>query len=436
MNNRNIFWDLCLLLGIFLIFAGELFYWTDSITSFGYRPINLPLFSSANSPAPLFHPFSYGTAVLFLLFISYIAARVRRPLTVAWCAFFMFLLGLLCPLQICFSQPSWLDLYWQNHLEYTSITGFAIQYSYPITCPALISGTILGIDGLYDRIVATADGIKIGWSFHVIGSFLLLVGAISFVGRWNILRPHATCAAFILLATLAMNLAGPVAGEICWNHGLAAERAGELDQASRYYHWAIDLDGWNRYNGRVYQRLGAVAEAQSRWETPEYHLLQGMRQAEWGSMEADSALDEFNQAMTSSDPFLARQARYQYGTLAANYALAIYRSSAPGMAAVYWQKAAPMKEENHVAEDYLSARAFQDSGQYNKALDSLAQAQTEANALLLQGQFDCSLGDVYYFRKDVANARLQYLNSYSLLENYIEYKDIRAQKALTDNLQL
>jgi tetratricopeptide (TPR) repeat protein len=431
--NRELFWRALVLPGILLILAGEIFYWHDSIVSPGYRAIGLPLFSGVIFPAPLFWPLSYGMAALLLLAIAFVANRVRHPMMVAWCAFFLLILGLLCPLQIGFSQPSWLDQYWQNHLEYTFLTRFTSQHSYPDMGPAVRSSTLLGIDGLYDRGVATILSLKIGWTFHTVGSLLFLAGALAYIGRWNILRPHAICAAGILFVVVAANLAGPLAGETCWNWGLKAERMGKPDLAASYYHWAMSLDAWNRYDDRVYERLGAIAEAQNRVEAPEYHFLQGLRNEVWGNNEP--ALAEFTLAMSSSDPFLSRQARYQYAALASNIGQGLYQSNdAPGTAALYWQKASPMIDE-HIAEDYMGARGLQDAGQYDEALKSLAQAQADAKDALLQSQVYSSLGDVYYLRKDVAMARLQYLDSTTLVQSYIEYKNLRAEKNLTDNLQ-
>jgi len=432
MSGREVFGRTFVPIGILLILAGLIFYWHDSIVSPGYRAIGLPLFTSVVFPAPLFHPLSYGTAALLLLATAYIASRVKRPVMIAWCAFFLLLLGLLCPLQIGFSQPSWLDQYWQNDHEYSSLNGFSGRHSYPDMGPALVSSTILGIDGFYDRMNATLVSMKIGWSFFMIGSLLFLAGAVAYVGRWDILRPHATCAACILLVVLVANLAGPVAGETCWVCGLAAERDGKLDAASRYYHWAMSVDSWNRYDLRVYQRLGAIAEAQRRTQAPEYHFLQGLRSEQLSRNEL--ALAEFTRAMSASDPFLARQARYQYAKLASYIGLSIYSGGAPGTAALYWQKASPMLA-SHIAEDYMAARGQQDSANYGGALKTLAQTQTEASSLLLQSEIYDSLGDVYYYRKDVSTARLDYLQSIVVIENFLEYHDMRAEKSLTDNLE-
>jgi tetratricopeptide (TPR) repeat protein len=431
--SRDLFARASVLVGILLILLGECFYWHDSIIFLGFRAINLPLLSGAIFPAPLAYPFSYGAAVLLLLVLAFIATRVRRPITIAWCAFFLLLLGISCPLQIAFSQPTWLEQYWQCHLQYEALTQFAGQHSLPDMGPALRSSTITGIHGLYDRLTATLLSLKIGWTFHLLGSLLFLAGTLAFIGRWEIMRPHVTCGACILLLTLVGHLAGPFAGETCWDLGLKAERSANLEKAKSYYHWAMALDQWNRLDLRVYERLGAIAEAQHQVQSPEYHFLQGLRNEEWDN--AETALAEFTVAMASHDPSLASQARYQYAELSYNYGVQIYRSGNGGVAALYWQKAAQMRDGSHPAEDYLAARGLQDAGQYGEALKSLARAQGGTGDALLQSQIYTSLGDVYYLRKDVPVGRLQYLESLTAVQNYIEYKNMRAQKALTDNLQ-
>ena len=430
--NRELWSRFMIPVGVLMVLAGEVLYWHDSILSPGYRALGLPLWTAVVFPAPSFRLLSYGVVTLLLLVLALVAGRVRRPIIVVWCAFFLVLLGLQCPLQIGFSQPSWLDLYSQNNLEYTSISGFANRHSYPDVGPALASSTMQALDGLYDRLQGTILSLKIGWTFHTLGSLLFLVGATMAIGRWSVLRPHVKLATAIFLGFLALNLTGPFAGEACWNRGIKEERAGNLDAASNYYHWAMKLDVWNRYNVRAYQRLGVIAEAQNRLNAPEYHLLSGLRNTEFHNM--DAAMADFQQVMKASDPYLARQGRVQNAALLSGIALTFYQSGSPGTAAFFWQKSASTSE-SHLAEDYMAARGQQDSGQFNAALSSLGQAQTETSGPLLLSEVYASLGDVYYYRKDVVQARLEYLESISMVENHVEYKDMRAQKALTDNLQ-
>jgi Flp pilus assembly protein CpaB len=86
-----------------------------------------------------------------------------------------------------------------------------------------------------------------------------------------------------------------------------------------------------------------------------------------------------------------------------------------------------------VAQDYIAGRAFQDSGQLSLALRSLAAAQGDTGDISLQAEIYSSLGDVYYQRQDVIQGRMQYLNSIYVMQNIIEFKNLRAQKDLTTN---
>ena len=426
--------SLLALAGFLLILASMALRWHDAVIYLGYRPLGLPLFGPAPLPPHEFFPFSYGVAALLLLAVALIATRIRRPIAFAWASFLLLLLGLNCLLQIGFSQTQWLGAYLQGRYEYVSLMTFANQNSIPYLAPEIDSMHLAGMEGLVDRLDAALTSLRVGWFIYLAGASCMLLGACFFLPRGPVLRTNVVRATWLFAIFLVLHLAGPVSGDFFYHRGLAAERAGHLQAARSDYQLAQVCDTWNRTNPRVYLRIGCVDEAQGHLNSAEYHLQKGLYYSNQDSVEL--ALNEFDLAEQTKDPHLKYIARSLAGNVATAEARSFYgRGSSPGAtgsAAAYLQAAA-RKMSSPVAQNYIAARAFQDSGQLSAALSSLTAAQKETGDVSLQAEIYSSLGDVYYQRKDVIQGRLQYLNSIYEMQNVIEFKNLRAQKDLTTN---
>jgi len=434
--------------GLGLIGLGTIFYWYDPILFPGYSTFGLPLFHSVlEAPSKIYLGLSYGVAIVLCLVLAWVGWEMRRPVPIAWAAFFLLLLGLNCPLQIGFSQPSWLDRFLQARADNLALTGFNNNTNFLIEIlgQPLPSMKLTDVQYLYDRWYASVVAMQIGWWFYMSGALLFLAAAMVALPDSATRRTYLNRAGVVMLLFLGFHCLRPVLGELCWNLGQEQEREGNRNQAEHYYRSALALDEWNRRVPRVYERLGALAEADHRIHTPEYHFSMGRRQAHQNH--PNEALEEFSQAMTTRDSDLHRVAANEYSQVAFTLAMRLYKGgntfgeipvqvdmvpSQAGLAAFYWQKAAQTTESN-VAENFMAARAFQDSGQYDRASALLALDMKKTADPMIRAQLFNSQGDVDYLRGDLSEARLNYLRAYSSLNHNKDYWSVRTVKGLTDN---
>jgi hypothetical protein len=436
-------------LGLGLIVSGTILYWYDPVLFPGFSTFGMPLFHSALDAPPKIYPgFSYGIGIVLCLVLAWIGWEMRRPVPIAWVALVLLLLGLNCPLQIGFSQPSWLDRFLQARADNLALSAFGNNTDFPIVILAqpIPSAKLTDVQGLYDRWYASIVTMQIGWWFYMSGALLFTATALLSLPDATVRRTFLIRAVVVIFLFLSFHCLTPVLGELCWNVGQQEERAGDRHQAERYYRDALALDEWNRRIPRVYARLGAVAEADHRVHAPEYHFFMGQRQM--SQSDFDEALEEFSQSMTTTDPDLHRVASNSYSQVAFTVAMHLYRHGntlgkipvkidmvppEAGMAALYWQKAAQATESN-LAENFMAARAFQDSAQYNRASALLKLAMEKTSDPMLMAHLFDSQGDVDYLRGDLSQARLNYLKAYSSLNHNKDYWSIRTVKDLTDNV--
>jgi len=434
--------------GIGLILLGTILYWYDPVLFPGFSTFGMPLFHSAlDTPPSIYLGLSYGVVILLCLALAWIGWEMRRPVPIWWAALILLLLGLNCPLQISFSQPTWLDRFLQARTDNLNLSAFGDSTDFPIEvlAPSIPSAKLTDIQDLYDRWYASIVAMQIGWWLYMVGALVFAATAFFLISDPAIRRKQLVRAVAVTLLFLSFHCLMPALGEACWNLGQQQERAGDRNQAERYYRAALVLDEWNRRIPRVYERLGALAEADHRIHTPEYHFFMGQRKV--SQNELNEALDEFSQAMKGDDADLRRVAGNEYSYAASTLAMTLYNrgktfneipvkiDTVPpqaGIAALYWQQAAQATEGN-VAENFMAARAFQDSGQYDRASTLLTLDLDKTTDPMINAHLFSSQGDVDYLQGNLSEARSNYLQAYSALNHNKDYWSIRTVKDLTDN---
>ena len=436
------------ILSLGLIVLGAVLYWYDPVLFPGYAPFGMPLFHAVlDTPSKIYFGLSYGVVIILCLVLVWMGWEMRRAVPVWWAALMLFLLGLNCPLQIGFSQPSWLDRFLQARSDNLALSSFGNSTNFPIQllAPAIPSAKLTDIQGLYDRWYASVVAMQIGWWFYMSGALIFATVAFFLIAEPASRRTQLNRAAVVIFLFLTFHCLAPALGELCWNLGQRQELKGNWDKAENYYRAALAFDEWNRRIPRVYQRLGALAEADHRIHAPEYHFLMGERQM--SQKDLSEALEEFSQAMISGDADLRRVAGNEYTQAASTLAMGLYNHKnlfgeipvkldmvppQAGIAALYWQKAAQASDSN-VAENFMAARALQDSAQYDRATALLTLDLDKVGDPMLKSHLFGSLGDIDYLRGDLPGARLNYLQAYSALNHNKDYWSVRAVKNLTDN---
>lgn len=412
--------------GLLLALAGLALPWHDVIIYPGFRALAMPLWGEAFLPPPLAGWGTYGTAILGLLLLAGMGWHMQRPVVLFWAACLLLLLAARAPLQIAFSQPSWLEQFLLCRDQYLNLTTFSNRNEMPNMAQSIAAADLVSVEDPQERWNAALVSLRVGWCLVLAGGGVMMAGALLALEKTEIKKQGAR-ALVLALVLAACPFARPVAGEFCWRAGERAEREGEWDRAEAWYRTSLWMDDWNRRVVRVYKRLGAVAAAKGE-RSAEHHFWEGCEASRLNAL--DEAMDRFMRVLSeSADEGLRRQAGLQYADAALRYGQRLYTQGGAGAAVAYFKLAARYYPVP-VAADYMAGFCLRESGQYEEAQKYLDRAIEGGTTSYLQAHSYTQRGDVKTLRHQVPEGRIDYLESLELDDDY----NVRAQKALTDNL--
>jgi predicted negative regulator of RcsB-dependent stress response len=311
-------------------------------------------------------------------------------------------------LHLTFGDPLFWRLVDENE-QYAQMMAFSIRFlpgnfgSEPMFQPALST------ESVFDRLATAAYFVSYGWWSCLMGSVLLLAGALTVEGWRSVRWIVATC--LVILGGLGLIFFKGFAAQHLQARGdrdLGHERFAE---AIQQYQAAQELDPQLLKHERLHLRLGEAYDRLGMASHPNVHFYRGDFYSQQGDWEA--AVVAYRLATRDASRPLAEIIEKRMARTYVTMGLAQYRKENIGHAVALWEKALTFDQEQ-LLTTYFLTKAYFDQGRYEQSIAMGRLLLARSWNQLVNANVHANIGDDYWRLQDYSSARNAYQTSLQL----------------------
>jgi tetratricopeptide (TPR) repeat protein len=247
-----------------------------------------------------------------------------------------------------------------------------------------------------------------GWYLAgVVGVAVMVAAGRGLDVQSNLRAALASGALMLLLA--AVFAWHPLMGEHALAMAAREEAQGHLESAEQAYRRAIQIDGWNALDLKLYEHIGALDVGVGRTGSDEARVYQAEFQFEQGKL--PEAIAEYEAMLATPGP-LNSVVQDRVVQLLADYGLSLYDSGAFGAAVSAWRRALDYEPDMWLCMFYLT-RGYFALGQYQEAIDVANKCLERIIDPEFIANLYSNLGDAQTRLGDYGPAHLSYIRGYT-----------------------
>jgi predicted negative regulator of RcsB-dependent stress response len=305
-------------------------------------------------------------------------------------------------LHLTFGDPLFWKLVDENE-QYAQMMAFSARFlpgnfgSEPMFQPALSTESVL------DRLATAAYFMSHGWWTCLMGSILLLAGALT-VGGWRSVR-WVVATFLVVFGSLGLIFFEGFAAQHLQARGDKDLGRGHFAEAIQRYQAAQELDPQLLKHERVHLRLGEAYDRLGMASHPSVHFYRGDFYSQQGDWEA--AVVAYRLAARKASGPLAEVLKRRTARAYVAMGLAQYRQDNTGHAVALWEKAATF-EPDQLLTTYFLTKAYFDQGRYEQSITMARLLLARSRNQLVNANVHANIGDDYWRLQDYNSARNAY----------------------------